>query len=186
VKDYGHLLGSDAAKRIAALTCDITEILARLGLRATGQVKPYRVAYHDACSLQHGQLVVDQPRQLLKAAGFQVLDVPEKHFCCGSAGTYNLLQPDIADALGQRKAAHVESVDPDIIAAGNLGCMVQIGRYSTTPIVHTVELTDWATGGPMPEALRGRALREPAPRESATADASMVPNETPPDSAAIW
>jgi glycolate oxidase iron-sulfur subunit len=186
VKDYGHLLGSDAAKRIAALTCDITEILARLGLRATGQVKPYRVAYHDACSLQHGQLVVDQPRQLLKAAGFQVLDVPEKHFCCESAGTYNLLQPDIADALGQRKAAHVESVDPDIIAAGNLGCMVQIGRYSTTPIVHTVELTDWATGGPMPEALRGRALREPAPRESATADASMVPNETPPDSAAIW
>jgi glycolate oxidase iron-sulfur subunit len=186
VKDYGHLLGSDAAKRIAALTCDITEILTRLGLRATGGMKPYRVAYHDACSLQHGQRVVDQPRQLLKAAGFNVLDVPEKHFCCGSAGTYNLLQPDIADALGQRKAAHVESVDPDIVAAGNLGCMLQIGRFSKTPIVHTVELIDWATGGPMPDALRGHALREPAALESTTAGASLVPNEPPPDSAAIW
>ncbi|MBX9842882.1 MAG: glycolate oxidase subunit GlcF [Xanthobacteraceae bacterium] len=186
VKDYGHLLGSDASKRIAALTCDVTEILTTLGLRATGQVRPYRVAYHDACSLQHGQRVVDQPRQLLKTAGFEVLDVPERHFCCGSAGTYNLLQPGIAGALGQRKAAHIDSVDPDIVAAGNLGCMVQIGRHSATPIVHTVELIDWATGGPMPEALRGRALREPAPRENVPVGVSTTPSETPSGSAAIW
>ncbi|MBX9825497.1 MAG: glycolate oxidase subunit GlcF [Xanthobacteraceae bacterium] len=186
VKDYGHLLGSDTAKRIAALTCDITEILTRLGLRATGRMRPYCVAYHDACSLQHGQRVVDQPRRLLATAGFKVVDVPEKHFCCGSAGTYNLLQPDIADALGQRKAAHIASVEPDIIAAGNLGCMVQIGRHSATPIVHTVELIDWATGGPMPEALRGRPLREPAALERSTVTGPILPNETPSDSPAIW
>jgi glycolate oxidase iron-sulfur subunit len=187
VKDYGHLLGTDAAERIAAMTRDITEILATLKLSVTGPVRPYRVAYHDACSLQHGQRVIDQPRQLLKAAGFNVLDVPEKHFCCGSAGTYNLLQPEIANALGQRKATHVESVDPDIIAAGNLGCMVQIGRFSTIPIVHTVELIDWATGGSMPEALRGRHLRERAPPETPTAVAAITPPETSPsDSTAIW
>jgi glycolate oxidase iron-sulfur subunit len=97
---------------------------------------------------------------LLSQAGFEVIDLPEKHFCCGSAGTYNLLQPEIAATLGKRKAAHAESVDPDIIAAGNLGCMVQIGRYTGVPVVHTVSLIDWATGGPTPAALRGRVLRE--------------------------
>ncbi|MGO1075907.1 glycolate oxidase subunit GlcF [Inquilinus sp. CA228] len=163
VKDYGHLLGTDPARRIGALARDVTEILAQLGLQATGGMKPYRVAYHDACSLQHGQRVTEPPRQLLRQAGFAVLDVPEKHFCCGSAGTYNLLQPDIADALGRRKAAHVEGVDPDIVAAGNLGCIVQIARFSAVPVVHTVELLDWATGGPEPGDVRSRPLREPAP-----------------------
>jgi glycolate oxidase iron-sulfur subunit len=188
VKDYGHLLGGDKAKRIGALTRDITEILAQLDLRVTEDVKPYRVAYHDACSLQHGQRVTSQPRELLKKAGFTVLDVPEKHFCCGSAGTYNLLQPEIASALGQRKAAHIDSVDPDIIAVGNLGCMVQISRFSTIPVVHTVELLDWATGGPMPEALRGRTLREPLPATSPEQAAiSVVPSDASlSDDAGIW
>jgi glycolate oxidase iron-sulfur subunit len=189
VKDYGHLLDNARARQIGDLTRDITEVLAQLDLRPTGEVKAYRVAYHDACSLQHGQRVMEPPRQLLTRVGFQVIDVPEKHFCCGSAGTYNLLQPDIATALGQRKAAHVDSVDPDIVAAGNLGCMVQIGRFAATPIVHTVELLDWATGGPMPEALQGRALREPPPvTEIAEQSAiSIAPlNATPPDSPGIW
>jgi glycolate oxidase iron-sulfur subunit len=189
VKDYGHLLGTATAKRIGALTRDITEILMQLGLRATGDMKPYRVAYHDACSLQHGQKVIAQPRQLLKQAGFAVLDVPEKHFCCGSAGTYNLLQPDIATALGQRKAAHIESTDADIVAAGNLGCIVQIGRFANTPIVHTVELLDWATGGPMPDALQGLTLREPTPvaaGNDTSAVSTAAPNETPPDSPGFW
>ena len=103
--------------------------------------------------------------------------MPERHFCCGSAGTYNLLQPEIATALGERKAAHIASVDPDIIAAGNLGCMVQIGRFAQAPIVHTVELLDWATGGPMPPALRGRPLREPAAAHAHAApdDATSAP-----------
>jgi glycolate oxidase iron-sulfur subunit len=189
VKDCGHLLGDDAAKRIGALTRDITELLLQLGLRSAGDMKPYRVAYHDACSLQHGQKVIVPPRQLLKKAGFTVLDVPEKHFCCGSAGTYNLLQPQIATALGQRKAAHVESTDADIVAAGNLGCMVQIGRFAETPIVHTVELLDWATGGPMPEALQGRDLREPVQAvaaEEAPSIAAATSEPAPPDSPGFW
>jgi glycolate oxidase iron-sulfur subunit len=127
VKDYGHLLGNENARRFGALTRDITEFLAALDL-PQGNAKPYRVAYHDACSLQHGQRIASAPRQLLSRAGFTVIEVPERHFCCGSAGTYNLLQPEIAATLGERKAAHIGSVDPDIIAAGNLGCMVQIGR----------------------------------------------------------
>ena len=132
VKDYGHLVGGAAAKQVGALARDVTELLAELGLPAC-DVEPYRIAYHDACSLQHGQRIDRQPRLLLTRAGFEVVDVPERHFCCGSAGTYNLLQPDIATALGERKAAHVDSVDPDIVAAGNLGCMVQIARFTHTP-----------------------------------------------------
>lgn len=166
VKDYGHLLGDEQGRRIGAMTRDITEILETLELKV-GNDKFYRVAYHDACSLQHGQRIMTPPRELLARAGFEVVDLPEKHFCCGSAGTYNLLQPQIAEALGQRKAAHAESLDPDFIAAGNLGCMVQIGRYTELPVLHTVSLIDWATGGLMPAVLHGRALREPGPKPKA-------------------
>jgi glycolate oxidase iron-sulfur subunit len=187
VKDYAHLLGGAPAKQIGALARDITELVAELGLPA-GDVSPYRVAYHDACSLQHGQRVDRQPRSLLARAGFEVVDVPERHFCCGSAGTYNLLQPDIAAALGQRKAAHVDSVDPDIVAAGNLGCMVQIARFTRAPIVHTVELLDWATGGPMPPALEHRKLRQPkrAPTPSEQSHPGTSPAAADPNPTAIW
>jgi glycolate oxidase iron-sulfur subunit len=190
VKDYGHLVGGDAAQRIGALTRDVTELLFEIGLQ-DGGAKPYRVAYHDACSLQHGQHVTRQPRELLARGGFEVVDVPERHFCCGSAGTYNLLQPAIATTLGERKAAHIDSVDPDIVAAGNLGCMVQIARFTAAPIVHTVELLDWATGGPMPAALRDRALREPAARPApaparSTDAAAGAPPINDPNAAGIW
>ena len=186
VKDYAHLIGSEQARRIGTLARDITELLADLGLQ-NGDVEPYRVAYHDACSLQHGQRVIGQPRMLLAQAGFQVLDVPERHFCCGSAGTYNLLQPDIAVALGQRKAAHIDSVDPDIVAAGNLGCMVQIARFTPNPVVHTVELLDWATGGPMPPALRATALRKPAPRSAQPAPNDVAaPLPADPNPTGVW
>jgi glycolate oxidase iron-sulfur subunit len=183
VKDYGHLLNDESARRIGTLAHDVTEILATLDLNVVGDTRRYRVAYHDACSLQHGQRVLEPPRRLLAAGGFEVIDLPEKHFCCGSAGTYNLLQPDIARTLGQRKAAHAESVDPDIIAAGNLGCMVQIGRYTDLPMLHTVSLIDWATGGPLPAALRGRKLREPQqqptmPEANAGAAAPASSNES--------
>lgn len=153
VKDYGHLMGSDEARRIGALTRDVSEFVHTLGL-APQKPHGYRVAYHDPCSMQHGQKVTEEPRALLRAAGFTVVDVPEKHFCCGSAGTYNLLQPDMAEALGQRKAAHIESTGPDIVATGNIGCMTQLSRYLGKPVVHTAELLDWATGGPLPPALR--------------------------------
>jgi glycolate oxidase iron-sulfur subunit len=187
VKDYGHLVGGEQAQRIGALTRDVTELLAQLGLKA-GKAAAYRVAYHDACSLQHGQRVTAAPRQLLTRAGFEVIDVPERHFCCGSAGTYNLLQPEIATALGERKAAHIASVDPDIIAAGNLGCMVQIGRFAQTPIVHTVELLDWATGGPMPPALNGRHMREPVARAATAApsDTASTSADTDTNPTGIW
>ena len=166
VKDYGHLFAHDAqlavhAKRIGALTRDVSEILGQLELPAPVERRAYRVAYHDPCSMQHGQKVTHQPRALLAAAGFRVVDVPEAHFCCGSAGTYNLLQPETAAALGRRKAEHIASTDPDIVATGNIGCIAQLQRYLGMPVVHTVELLDWATGGPCPPALQGRVLRMP-------------------------
>jgi glycolate oxidase iron-sulfur subunit len=186
VKDYGHLLKGENARRVGALSRDVTELLAGLELKVTRTVEPYRVAYHDACSLQHGQHVMAPPRMLLSRAGFAVIDLPEKHFCCGSAGTYNLLQPDIAETLGQRKAAHAESIDPDIIAAGNLGCVVQIGRYTQVPVLHTVSLIDWATGGPLPAALRGRTLREP-PAKTVTPEAIAGPGTPAPlNDAGFW
>jgi glycolate oxidase iron-sulfur subunit len=168
VKDYGHLLASDRAWaepacRIALLARDVSEILEEIGLQAPVRPAAYRVAYHDPCSMQHGQRVIGQPRDLLRAAGFQVVDVPEAHFCCGSAGTYNLLQPEMAAALGRRKADHIASVDPDLVATGNIGCMVQLRQYLAVPAVHTVELLDWATGGPRPPALAGVLLRPPQP-----------------------
>jgi glycolate oxidase iron-sulfur subunit len=113
------------------------------------------VAYHSACSMQHGQRIHAPPRQLLAAAGFRVVDVPEGHLCCGSAGTYNLLQPEIAGKLRDRKVANIERVAPDAIATGNIGCITQIASGTSIPILHTVELLDWATGGPKPKALAG-------------------------------
>jgi glycolate oxidase iron-sulfur subunit len=158
VKDYGHMLREDPAyavpaARISALAKDLCEFVAALGLapksRATGQ----RVAYHAACSLQHGQKIGAEPKRLLEAAGFTVLDIPEGHLCCGSAGTYNMLQPELALALRARKVAHIESTAPDLVACGNIGCMTQIAAGSRLPVLHTVELLDWATGGPAPPAL---------------------------------
>jgi glycolate oxidase iron-sulfur subunit len=169
VKDYGHLFTGEPgmarqAAEIAALARDVSELLCTIGLRKScAGVPAYRVAYHDPCSMQHVQKVIEQPRALLRAAGFDVVDVPERHFCCGSAGTYNLLQPDMAKTLGERKAAHIRSTDPDIVATGNIGCMTQLAYYLGHPIVHTVELLDWATGGPKPRALQHVTLREPAP-----------------------
>jgi len=159
VKDYGFMFRDDPelaepAKRVAALARDITELMAEIGLQPPPQPTGQRVAYHSACSLQHGQKVVNQPKQLLKQAGFTVLDVPEAHLCCGSAGTYNLLQPEIATRLRDRKVAHIESTHPELIAAGNVGCMTQIANGTKLPVVHTAELLDWATGGPKPNALR--------------------------------
>ena len=183
VKDYGHLLGGADGKRIGAMTRDISEMLDSLDLKVTNETY-YRVAYHDACSLQHGQRVTAPPRSLLEKCGFEVMDLPEKHFCCGSAGTYNLLQPEIAQTLGERKAAHAESLDPDFIAAGNLGCMVQIGNYTQVPMLHTVSLIDWATGGPVPAALSGRVLRQPGQRPKAIEVAAGM--ATPSNESGFW
>lgn len=156
VKDYGHMfqdgpLAADAAI-IAGLAMDVSEVLAKLSI-PEGAPKGIKVAYHAACSLQHGQQIKTLPKDLLKRAGFTVVEPADSHLCCGSAGTYNLMQPEISQQLQARKVQTLEARQPDIIAAGNIGCMMQIGSATAIPIVHTVELLDWATGGPEPAAL---------------------------------
>ncbi|WP_291687173.1 glycolate oxidase subunit GlcF [Bradyrhizobium sp.] len=155
IKDYGYMLREDPdfagpAAKISALAKDITEYLGGISLRPTQQHSDIVIAYHSACSLQHGQKITGLPKELLSKNGFVVKDVPESHLCCGSAGTYNILQPDIANKLRDRKVANIAMVKPDMIAAGNIGCMVQIAGGTSVPVVHTVELLDWATGGPRP------------------------------------
>ena len=169
VKDYGHMFRDDPelagdAAMVAGLARDITELLATLGL-PEGAARGLRVAYHAACSLQHGQQVRTAPKDLLRRAGFEVVEPADSHLCCGSAGTYNLLQPAISAELKARKVATLEARAPDVIAAGNIGCMLQIGSATGVPVVHTVELLDWATGGPQPRALAGRSDPALAPGE---------------------
>jgi glycolate dehydrogenase iron-sulfur subunit len=158
VKDYGHMLEdtdlAEDAARIADLTKDITEVMVEVGLVPLPGARNLRVAYHAACSLQHGQQIKNHPKTLLRAAGFDVVGPKDSHLCCGSAGTYNLMQPEISSKLKEKKVASLEATKPQIIAAGNIGCMIQIGSGSETPIVHTVELLDWASGGPKPTTLR--------------------------------
>ncbi len=164
VKDYGHMFAGDPlaqdAARVAALARDITEVMSDIGLDGATHAEPLRVAYHAACSLQHGQQIRSAPKDLLKAAGFEVLEPRDAHICCGSAGTYNLMQPAISAELKTRKVATLEATRPQVISAGNIGCMMQIGSGTGIPVAHTVELLDWATGGPRPRSLD---LAEPQP-----------------------
>ena len=158
VKDYGFMLRNDpgyAAKAavISALAKDVSEFLAEIGLAAPAIATGQRVTYHAACSLQHGQKVRSQPKDLLTAAGFVVSEPAEGHLCCGSAVTYNLLQPEIAGRLRARKVANIAATAPQIVAAGNIGCITQLAGKAGAPVVHTVELLDWATGGPKPAGI---------------------------------
>jgi glycolate oxidase iron-sulfur subunit len=155
IKDYGFMLREDPefagpAAKVSSLAKDITEYVSSMDMPAPQQQSDLVVAYHSACSLQHGQKITQAPKELLSKNGFVVKDIPESHLCCGSAGTYNILQPDLASQLRDRKVANIAMVKPDIIAAGNIGCMVQIAGGTTVPVVHTIELLDWATGGPRP------------------------------------
>ena len=156
VKDYGHMFRQDAlaedAARVAERAMDVSEVLMQLDMPEQ-ESRKLRVAYHAACSLQHGQKIKTHPKTLLKRAGFEVVEPADPHLCCGSAGTYNLMQPEISAKLKDRKVRTLAAKSPDIVAAGNIGCMMQIGSAAGAPIVHTVELLDWATGGPRPRAL---------------------------------
>ncbi|MEM9732388.1 MAG: glycolate oxidase subunit GlcF [Pseudomonadota bacterium] len=158
MKDYGHMLRHDPAyaekaATVASLAMDITEFLDTLDMPAPKHKQDMVVAYHAACSLQHGQKIKMAPKNLLKKAGFTVREAPESHLCCGSAGTYNILQPEIAGQLRERKVAAIESVKPDVVAAGNIGCLTQIGSGTDVPTVHTVKLLNWAYGGDRPREL---------------------------------
>jgi glycolate oxidase iron-sulfur subunit len=157
VKDYGHMFRNDAklasdAARVAAIAMDVSEVLMKLDL-PEGEDKNVIVAYHAACSLQHGQQIKTYPKDLLRRAGFSIVEPSDPHLCCGSAGTYNLMQPEISKQLKVRKVRTLEARNPDVIAAGNIGCMMQIGTGTRIPVVHSVELLDWATGGPKPPSL---------------------------------
>ena len=160
IKDYGHMLRDDKAyaekaAKVAELAMDVTEYLAKIDL-PDPVVKPkIIVAYHSACSMQHGQKITSHPKMLLRAAGLTVKDPPEGHLCCGSAGTYNIMQPEISGQLKARKIANIESVKPDIIATGNIGCITQIGSGTDVPIVHTVAVLNWIYGGRKPDELVG-------------------------------
>jgi glycolate oxidase iron-sulfur subunit len=162
VKDYGHMFRTeplaDDAKRVSALARDISEVLVELGLGDATHAEPLRIAYHAACSLQHGQQIKTHPKTLLKAAGFTVVEPRDAHLCCGSAGTYNLMQPKISTELKALKVERLAETRPQVIAAGNIGCMMQIGGAMQTPVVHTVELLDWATGGPRPPKISALTL----------------------------
>jgi len=162
VKDYGFMFRTEPepwraqAEQVSALTMDITEFLSRIGYMPSRPAPRLTVAYHAACSLQHGQQVTAEPKALLAKAGFRVVEPAEAHLCCGSAGTYNLLQPDIATRLRARKLENLHATRPDLIAAGNIGCMTQLAGGGL-PVVHTVELLDWMAGGERPAALAGMA-----------------------------
>lgn len=162
VKDYGHMFRNDPlageAKAVSDIAMDISEVLMKLDMPEGTQ--DLTVAYHAACSLQHGQKIKTYPKDLLKRAGFRVVEPADSHLCCGSAGTYNLMQPEISKELKARKVQTLEAKSPDVIAAGNIGCMMQIGSGTDVPIVHTVELLDWATGGPKPPAMGDVGKRE--------------------------
>ena len=161
LKDYGHIFRNDKelkkkAKKISELTRDITEYLEenlKLKIKNSNE-KQYKIAYHSACSMQHGQKVHEQPKNLIEQTGHTVLDVPEGHMCCGSAGTYNILHQKMAKSLLKNKVENIEKISPDFISTGNIGCMTQIGSGTKIPVVHTVEVIDWLTGGPKPHKLK--------------------------------
>ncbi len=169
IKDYGFMFRNEPdyaekAAKVAALAKDVTEFLETLELAPVRHVA-MPIAYHSACSMQHGQQLKDGPKRLLSGAGFKVKDVPEGHICCGSAGVYNILQPEIAGKLRERKVGNIERTRPMLVATGNIGCMTQLAKGfadkgATTPVVHTAELLDWATGGPLPEKLARAGIED--------------------------
>lgn len=167
VKDYGFLLRTDPAwgakaARIASLAVDVTEFLARIGYAPRRPAPGLKVAYHSACSMQHGQKLTREPRVLLRQAGFDLAEIAEGHLCCGSAGTYNLLQPEIAERLRERKLANIRATGASLVATGNIGCMTQLAG-DRLPTVHTVELLDWMAGGPVPPAITTLAAETQSP-----------------------
>ena len=159
LKDYGFIFRNNKelkkkAKKISELTKDVSEyLLDHLNLKFKNKEKKLKIAYHSACSMQHGQKVHSQPMELLSKTENEILEIPDGHICCGSAGTYNLLQTDIASKLLTNKVNNIESLKPDVISTGNIGCITQISNGTKIPILHTIEILDWYTGGPKPKIL---------------------------------
>jgi glycolate oxidase iron-sulfur subunit len=156
VKDYAHIFRNDhiasGAIKVSDLAMDISEFLSKLDIKGI-QKSDLNITYHSACSLQHGQTIKNEPKDLLRSVGYRVTEPTDAHLCCGSAGTYNIMQPEISQQLRDRKISTINATAADVVSTGNLGCMLQIGSATNIPVVHTVELLDWATGGPKPSAL---------------------------------
>lgn len=161
LKDYGHIFRDDPdkdlrkkAKIISSLAKDVTEYLGKnIKLNFVEKDKKFKIAYHSACSMQHGQKLHNQPMNLLKKTGNEIVEIPDGHLCCGSAGTYNLLQGEMASELLVRKVSNIDKVKPDFISTGNIGCITQISSGTKIPILHTIEILNWYTGGEKPNAI---------------------------------
>jgi len=161
LKDYGYIFRDHPdkelrrkAKMVSSLAKDVTEYLGKnIKLNYMKKDKKFKIAYHSACSMQHGQKIHSQPMDLLKKTGNEIVEIPDGHLCCGSAGTYNLLQDEMAAELLKRKVSNIDKVKPDFISTGNIGCMTQISSGTKIPIVHTIEILNWYTGGEKPIAI---------------------------------
>lgn len=192
ISHYRDLFANDPlrlerAARVERACMDITQLLAKMPLPLSSGHLGARVAYHDSCSLKHGQKITAQPRAILKKADFVVMDIAEAHLCCGSAGTYNILQPEIAQRLGKRKTDNIRATNPDVIAAGNMGCLIQISLYAETPIAHVVQLIDWATGGPAPRGLESfQPVEKPAPALSEETPSTAEPVSESATTDLLW
>jgi len=190
IKRYDALLSDRPGlaariRRVVDAVRDITEIAQELALAPTGAAQGLAASYHDACSLKHGLKLAQAPRRAMAALGIDVREIGESHLCCGSAGTYNIFEPALAQRLGQRKAAHAAAGRPDVIAAGNMGCLVQISRFTPVPVAHTVQLLDWATGGPAPRGLENFQPRAAA-RADFPAQAAMPASTTADNGDLLW
>ncbi|HWK61055.1 MAG TPA: heterodisulfide reductase-related iron-sulfur binding cluster [Eoetvoesiella sp.] len=192
ISHYRDLFANDPlrlerATRVERACLDITQLLTQIPLPVSDRHLGARVAYHDSCSLKHGQKITAQPRAILKKAGFAVMDIAEAHLCCGSAGTYNILQPEIAQRLGKRKTDNIRATNPDVVAAGNMGCLIQISLYAETPIAHVVQLIDWATGGPAPRGLESfQPVEKPVPPPSEEAYPTAEPVSESETTDLLW
>ena len=160
LKDYGQIYRgnpdlAETADTIGRKSIDIVEMLGKLELKHVSLPRKFRVAYHGACSLRHGQGIDELPRKLLADAGYDVLDIPDAHLCCGSAGTYNIMQPELSKALAKRKVSNIRKLNPDLVASANVGCSVQLSSRMDIGVGHTVQFLDWATGGPRPKQAGG-------------------------------
>jgi glycolate oxidase iron-sulfur subunit len=188
IKDYGFMLRLDPAyaakaEKVSALAKDVTEYLATLDLPEPAVISGLTVAYHSACSMQHGQKITRQPKELLARAGFIVKEPREGHLCCGSAGTYNMLQPEISARLRDRKVKNIEATGAALVATGNIGCITQIASAAKLPVVHTVQLLDWAYGGERPKGLAEDGARIAADLTPQQSSRRHPPRHRSPDKA---
>jgi len=162
LKDLEHVFAGDPVwqPRAAAFAGKMRDFLELATAQSAAQLRSLRVAWQAPCSLQNGLKLADAGRKLLAGSGFEVVDIPEGHLCCGSAGSYAILQPEIAGQLRARKLANIAVLKPDVIATANIGCLNHLTGSDAPPVAHLAELIDWAEGGATPAFLESRPQPE--------------------------